>query len=57
MNKKDINEALGEIYHYTCSKCGQANLSRDEIHARDHEYICLKCLSNVVDKGGIDEEI
>ena len=44
MTKDEIGQGLAEIYHYNCHKCGQGNLSRDEVSARDHKYICLKCL-------------
>ena len=51
MNKNDIQQGLAEVYMYNCHKCGQGNLSRDEVLARDSRprypkarYICLKCL-------------
>lgn len=44
MTKDDIAQGMAEIYHYSCSKCGQGNLSRDEVHAAKSGYICLKCL-------------
>jgi len=44
MNEKEILDGMAEIYHYTCHKCGQGNLSRDEIHATKSGYICLRCL-------------
>jgi predicted SprT family Zn-dependent metalloprotease len=62
MNEKEILDGMSEIYMYNCSRCGQGNLSRDEVHATKSGYICLRCLekdcltetlgsvSNVVDK-------
>lgn len=91
MNKDDILQGLAEVYCYSCHKCGQGSLSRDEVHAAKStiidkdmvnrykvlfhdaspstleqliqklireiqgkivagKYICLKCLSDVVDK-------
>ena len=64
MNKEDILQGMAEIYHYSCHDCGQANLSRDEVHQvlpaskgfivlnSGIKYICLKCWhkSNEEDK-------
>ena len=44
MNKDDIQQGYAEIYFYNCHKCGQGNLSRDEVHATKSGYICLRCL-------------
>jgi len=42
--KEDILQNLSEIYFYHCYKCGQSNLSRDEIHQVEGvKYICLEC--------------
>ena len=43
MNKEDILNWLGEIYHYHCCKCPRTNLSRDEVTATESGYMCLKC--------------
>ncbi len=55
MTKDDIAQGMSEIYMYNCSRCGQGNLSRDEVFAtKSGTYLCLKCWhkSNAVDKGG-----
>jgi len=44
MTKDEIGQGLAEIFHYNCSRCGQGNLSRDEVHATKSGYICLRCL-------------
>ena len=42
--KKDILNGLSEIYFYHCHKCGERNLSRDEIHQVEGvKFICLEC--------------
>lgn len=44
MNKDDILQGLSEIFFYNCHKCGQGNLSRDEVHhLKSGEFMCLKC--------------
>ena len=65
-SKEEIAQGLAETFHYNCHKCGQGNLSRDEVTEilpatkgfiilnSAIKYICLKCheKSNVVDNGG-----
>ena len=42
--KQDILQGLAEIYFYHCHKCGESNLSRDEIHqVEGAKFICLEC--------------
>ena len=50
-SKEEIAQGMAETYFYNRQKCGQSNLSGDEVHARDKrrgyltaKYICLKCL-------------
>ena len=43
MNKENILNWLGEIYHYHCCKCPRSNLSRDEVCATESgQYLCLR---------------
>lgn len=66
MNKDDIEQGMAEIFYFNCEKCGQTNLSRDEVHQikrnveyhrvgkivqlNKGKYICLKC--SYKDEGG-----
>ncbi len=44
MREEDILQGLAEMYFLNCQKCGQGNLSRDEVHQIGAlKYICLKC--------------